>query len=297
MIKYCLKQWDKNKSRLEAAIRADNTINNEERKYDYLVKLVVDYILNEEGSKEGDPDVWDSEKIYQIDDGEWSGTLLFLIPKKTYVPAEYEYLMTYADYGSCHGCDTLLQIQGYDNEGKLPTGQQVDDYMTLCRDLVSHMIVPYNFGWRHDKRFDSVEEIVEFGKRRVILTAVDKKIYKKMMAYLNCIAKEPGTFDVEMDELIALLRQKRNLYAGCETITQGCNVPEIAAKLIERLQDTKGYKPSGALVLLAGDVSLVDIAEAGDAVGQKLGDGAYVAVCYLEKTKSEAEAEILIVVI
>jgi len=29
----------------------------------------------------------------------------------------------------------------------------------LCRDLVSHMIVPYNFGWRHDEKFDFVEEI------------------------------------------------------------------------------------------------------------------------------------------
>lgn len=159
MIKYCLQQWDKNKGRLEAAIRADTTINNEEREYDYLVKLVTEYILNDEDHKDGNPDVWNSERIYIIDDGKWRGTQLFVIPKDTYVPGEHEYLMTFVDYGSCTGCDTLLYIRhGYDCEGKLPTEQQVTDYMTLCRDLISHMIVPYNFGWRHDERFDSVEE-------------------------------------------------------------------------------------------------------------------------------------------
>ena len=159
MIKYCLQQWEKNKGRLENAIRTDATINNEEREYDYLVKLVVEYILNEEGNEEGDADVWDSERIYKVDDGKWRGTQLFLIPKDTYVPAEHEYLMTYADYGSCTGCDTLLYIRhGYCNEGKFPTEQQVKDYMTLCRDLISHMIVPYNFGWRYEERFDMMED-------------------------------------------------------------------------------------------------------------------------------------------
>ena len=158
MIKYCLKKWDRNKGRLEAAIRKDSTINNEEQDYGYLVKLVVDYILNEEDYDEGSSDVWNSENISKIDDGKWQGTLLFLIPRKTYVPAEHEYLMTFVDYGSCTGCDTLLAIRGGESEGTLPKEQQVKDYMTLCRDLVSHMIVPYNFGWRHEEIFDSVEE-------------------------------------------------------------------------------------------------------------------------------------------
>lgn len=162
MIKYCLQQWDKNKDRLEAAIRADVTINNHDRYYDYFVKLVVKHILNEEGHTDGKQESWNAEKIYTIDDGYYHGTLLFLIPRGDSAPAEYEYLMTFADYGSCNVCDTLVGIRyGHgddDCEGKPPTEQQVADYMTLCRDLISHMIVPYNFGWRHDERFDSVEE-------------------------------------------------------------------------------------------------------------------------------------------
>lgn len=46
MIRYCLKKWDKNRKRLEKAIWKDGIINDCE--YEYLVKLVVDYILNDE---------------------------------------------------------------------------------------------------------------------------------------------------------------------------------------------------------------------------------------------------------
>lgn len=165
MIKYCLQKWDKNKDKLEAAIREDSVIISEEVDYAYLVKLVVKYILNDgEEVTEEKWDKWSSEKIHTIDDGEWQGTQLFIIPKATYQPAEQEYLMTFVGYGSCAGCDTLEYIvYGYEedvytNTRKHPTEQQVKDYMTLCRDLVSHMIVPYNFGWRHEEKFDSVEE-------------------------------------------------------------------------------------------------------------------------------------------
>lgn len=158
MIKYCLKKWEKNKDKLETAIRADKTINNEELEYDYLVKLVVDYILNDEENQK-DCQTWDSDRISRVDSGEWQGTLLYLIPTKDYQPAEYQYLMTFVDYGSCAGCDTLQYIRGENNwEEGLPTEQQVKDYMTLCRDLVSNMIRPYNTGWRHQEEFDIVEE-------------------------------------------------------------------------------------------------------------------------------------------
>ena len=159
MIRYCLKKWDKNRKRLEEAIRKDETIN--ECDYDYLMKLVVDYILNDEETEVGDSR-WDSSKITCINDGEWQGTLLFLIPALSYQPAEYEYLMTYADYGSCELCDTLkgIRLEMLEKNEWIsgpPTEQQVRDYMTLCKDLVSNMIKPYNKGWRGGDEFEPVE--------------------------------------------------------------------------------------------------------------------------------------------
>ena len=183
MIQYCLEKWDKNCKNLENIIRQDALIN--ECEYDYLVNLVVIHILNdgEDISKKSDMDIfdllktreadnkylWDNGKISMINDGTWQGTLLFLIPRNEGggYPAEYDYLMTYVDYGSCSGCDTLQGIQlqaldyfyqkNRDNTSQCPIERQVKEYMMLCKDIVSNMIRPYNHGWRNEERFEQVE--------------------------------------------------------------------------------------------------------------------------------------------
>jgi hypothetical protein len=154
MLKYCLKQWNKNHKLLEEQIRKSAKVNTCE--YSYLVELVVDFILNIDGSV-GTESLYrfDTWKIVQIDHGDYQGTLLFLIPLDTYQPSENEYLMTYAGYGSCSGCDTLMSIQDYTTDP--PTEQQVKYFMALCKDLVTNMIKPYNCGWRFDNEFDQVD--------------------------------------------------------------------------------------------------------------------------------------------
>ena len=148
MIKYCLKKWEENKKLLEDDLRNDTTLNSCD--YLYLVKKVVSIILNS-----GEDKKWDTGNVTEIDNGDYQGTLLFLIPRDTYQPAEYDYLMTYVGYGSCSGCDTLQAIQDWGEE-KL-NEIQVRDFMKLCKDLVCAMIKPYNCGWRNEEEFETVE--------------------------------------------------------------------------------------------------------------------------------------------
>lgn len=62
--------------------------------------------------------------------------------------------MTYVDYGSCSGCDTLQAIQcGHDR--KL-TEAQVKNFMALCKDILTNTVRPFNNGWRHEEMFDQV---------------------------------------------------------------------------------------------------------------------------------------------
>lgn len=158
MLKYCYHKWDYNKERLQEAIKNDTKINGCE--YEYLVKLVTRYILNGELPPEfyDQEKRWDYDNITKIDNGDYQGTLLFLIPKDWYQPAEYDYLLTYVGYGSCSGCDTLLNIQeGYRYDSDLPTEKQVREYMDLCRHLVSNIVKPYNNGWRNDEMFEHIK--------------------------------------------------------------------------------------------------------------------------------------------
>lgn len=124
MIKYCLDCWNKNQQSLREQLEKDASLNSCE--YEYLVKLVTRYILGKE---------WDAENIIVVDNGDYQGTLLFLIPRDTYQPSEDEYLMTYVGYGSCSGCDTLQAIQEYGEN--IPTPEQLKDFMSLCKDLVT----------------------------------------------------------------------------------------------------------------------------------------------------------------
>ena len=97
--------------------------------YGELVELVVRTV----GSGEyGEPD---PKRIHTIDDGDYQGTLLFVIGAEGYQPSTY--WSTAVSYGSCSGCDTLQAISGY--SGEPPTPEQVEQYMTLCLHLVQGM--------------------------------------------------------------------------------------------------------------------------------------------------------------
>lgn len=147
MLKYCYEKWDKNKSVLEEKLRKTDLSRVA---YLDILKLTVDCILNDDefGLK------WDSERITPIDDGDYQGTLLYLIPQECYQPSEYEYLMTYMGYGSCSCCDLLQSILPWDKDHI--TDDTIKDFMSLCKDFVTNMIKPYNAGWREDDRFEQM---------------------------------------------------------------------------------------------------------------------------------------------
>ena len=158
MIKYCIEKWDKNKDLLRSTLDNNKLLNHvlnkndddplEYLEYKDLVKLTVMFILNDENE-------WNENKIKEIDDGDYQGTLLYLIPEDTYQPNSSEYLMTFVEYGSCSACDTLQEIQCFlDTRSR---NESIDDLMNLCKDLICNMIKPYNTGWRHDEKFDVIE--------------------------------------------------------------------------------------------------------------------------------------------
>ena len=98
--------------------------------YKSLVKKVIAVITDEDsswGSERPDP-----ERIHAIDDGDYQGTLVFVIAEKGYQPSDYWYVKV--SYGSCSGCDTLEAIRGYQDDA--PTQEQIKDYMTLALHIV-----------------------------------------------------------------------------------------------------------------------------------------------------------------
>ena len=154
MMKIVATKWGENSEKLRKALSENDGLNN--CNYLDLVKLSFDIILNDGSLSTARLDL---DKITKVDDGDYQGTLLFLIPFDTYQPTEYEYLMTYINYGSCSVCDVLQSIQDCIGDHKKLTKEQVDDFMTLCKGILQNTICPYNFGWRVDDNFNQIEPI------------------------------------------------------------------------------------------------------------------------------------------
>lgn len=152
MLRFCVYQWDLNKSTLQEHIERDIRINSCD--YDYLVKLVVHYILNGE-HRHPELRYWSwSEEIDKLDHGCYQGVAMYVVHRNNTDDAS-GYIITSVRYGSCSVCDTLESIQCCSADDELPTEQQVKDYMALCKDIVCGFVHPFpNYfgegeGWQH----------------------------------------------------------------------------------------------------------------------------------------------------
>ena len=96
--------------------------------YKEVVKAVVEMLsAASEGYEKPDP-----ERIHEIDDGSYQGTLVYVIGGTGYQPSRYWYVKV--SYGSCSGCDTLQAISDYSSQP--PNDTQVSEYMTLALHIV-----------------------------------------------------------------------------------------------------------------------------------------------------------------
>ena len=131
MISSIIEQWENNKSKLENYFRT--TDQYEYCGYKQIVEKLFELCITNADEHYG----FNIERMTVIDDGDYQGTKLFIIPKDTYQPSVDDYITTHTYYGSCSGCDTLQSICGYDYG--LPTEEQVKLYMTLALHLVQKL--------------------------------------------------------------------------------------------------------------------------------------------------------------
>jgi len=135
MIPEIIEKWELNKKLLENYFFT--TPQSEYGDYKDIVKVLFKIVLVGTPNKWNGFDNYDTEKITVVDDGDYQGTQIFLIPKETYQPNVEDYIITNTYYGSCSGCDTLQGISNYDDG--LPNEEQVSEYMTLALHLVQKM--------------------------------------------------------------------------------------------------------------------------------------------------------------
>lgn len=90
-----------------------------------IVKIVIEAVHDGYGTP-------DPNNIHEIDDGDYQGTLLFVIPMYEYQPWDYWYVKV--SYGSCSGCDTLQAI--LDGDYGYTVDEKADALFTLALHIV-----------------------------------------------------------------------------------------------------------------------------------------------------------------
>lgn len=102
--------------------------------YKNLVQLAIESLGTEDDSSYNSP-LPDPSRIVEIDQGDYQGTLVFVIGEYGYQPITYWYARV--NYGSCSGCDTFQAIGGW-HEDPL-TEEQVNDYYTLTLHIIQQL--------------------------------------------------------------------------------------------------------------------------------------------------------------
>ena len=149
MLNVCVKQWYENKELLKDALENDRDL--EDREYKDLVKLVFKYVINPNLPDAESNGLWDYTRITEIDEGNYQGTLLYLIPRETYQPKFDDYLITCVDYGSCTVCDTLKNIRA--RAGEVSKEKTIKSYLDLCRNIVQQITTPRGSRLENDENY------------------------------------------------------------------------------------------------------------------------------------------------
>ena len=140
-----VEMWDKKKSTYHKSLNEfiDGEIKEIEKKgygwldlcYDDLITLLIKDIFSEisEYGYDGYGVVNDEIKFHRIDDGNYQGTIIYMIPKGDYQPDDY--ILTKVSYGSCSSCDTLQSVE-YDYRYSEDKDRLISELMTLSLHII-----------------------------------------------------------------------------------------------------------------------------------------------------------------
>ena len=130
MIEKFTKRWFERKDSVQEKFEAKLPSS-----YSDIVLAVVEMLNDENEYETPDP-----ARIHEIDDGDYQGTLVYVIGAAIYQPSTYWYVKV--GYGSCSGCDTLESILSgnwgheTEEEKKAWKDKAVSQLMTLALHIV-----------------------------------------------------------------------------------------------------------------------------------------------------------------
>lgn len=141
MIKEFIDAWNKNNSLLLEDFKKEIPVDYKEILC-RLIEVVINPYIKELSDYPMHKGI-DIQDITVIDNGDYQGTLLFIMPFDCCQPEPNDYIFTAVNYGSCSGCDTFQSIESsyhlyaYDENERDIEGA-AKDFQTLALHLLQH---------------------------------------------------------------------------------------------------------------------------------------------------------------
>lgn len=122
MLKWVELAWAENSGELKRELGKGSCYS-----YSGLFKLAIKVVLNPYIVENTLLDSLNADRITTIDDGDWQGTQIFIVPTSDYQPSEGDYYWTSVWYGSCSACDALQAANDYKRKT-----ERVQAWSLLC---------------------------------------------------------------------------------------------------------------------------------------------------------------------
>ena len=158
MLRWLEFAWCANAKKLEKELNK----NNSSYSYKSLLKLLINVVINpfiEKHKDKLEPLLFNT--LTEIDNGDYQGTIIFIIPNDTYQPSLNDYYVTYVSYGSCSSCDTLQSANEYPKKET-----RVLAYKEICLHMLQNMTKLSGLEGSIDEAFN---------------LELKEKLYRKMM--------------------------------------------------------------------------------------------------------------------
>lgn len=106
----------------------------EPESYEDIFKQTIKMMFeNSEDTYSCNSETPDPERITVIDNGDYQGTLVFVVASKSYQPSDY--WVSTVDYGSCSGCDTFQAYSTYGDDPK----ESAPQMLTMALHMIESM--------------------------------------------------------------------------------------------------------------------------------------------------------------
>lgn len=136
MIKEFVQAWDQNNKDLLDLFQKENPSS-----YQDIVEKLVNIVINPYLENNNDINYpmnegLDTSSMTVINNGDYQGTTIYIIPYQTYQPSVSDYVMTNNYYGSCSGCDTFQSIELWGDHTQKEIADAGKEFHTLALHLL-----------------------------------------------------------------------------------------------------------------------------------------------------------------